>query len=307
MIDFSCIIPTYKRNDYVMQAVNTILRYSRPFSVEIIIIDDDPQSNLLNKIDQSKVRYFRNSKRQGPGFSRKKGFNLSKGNYVIFMDDDDYYLNSIIFKKSKDIFKTDNTLSFVGFNSYIYYESNRKQEREIKFKYNIRLNSKKYLKSFMIKIPKPTSTFTAVFDRSKLFKMVQSVKMLNDTVIYLIALLNGNAFLCSDYVGVYRVHQANITKSISSSFVLENMNEKLNISRLLPFRRITRSRWIANQAWISGKYLLESNDNKLNRELLDRWFSKTNNLTIFIYKFLKAKYVLSKGIKKVLWKGKNEV
>lgn len=307
MIDFSCIIPTYKRESYVMEAIHSVLKYECQFSVEVIIIDDDPESNLSDKLDLTKIRYFKNSKRRGPGFSRKKGFNLSRGKYIIFMDDDDFYLNSVIFKKSVHYFENDSSLSFVGFNSYIYYENNRKLEKEDKFKSNIFITGKKYLMTFMIGVDKPTSTFTTVFDRAKLAEAIGNVQMLNDTVIYLRALLKGNAFLDSDYVGAYRVHQANITKSISSDFVLKNMDEKYKISKLLPFGLYAKSYWLANQAWISARYLLDSNASKKNRELINNWFLKKNLLVIYIYIYLKMKYFFFKKLKLLLRKGKDEV
>lgn len=304
MIEFSCIIPTYKREDYVMKAIHTVLKYSCSFSVEVIVIDDDPKSNLANKLNLTNIRYFKNSKRQGPGFSRKKGFNLARGKYVIFMDDDDFYLNPIIFQKSDFLLKNDSTLAFVGFNSYIYYENSGEMERENKFKRNIYVDGEKYLMNFMLKIDKPTSTFTTVFDRIKLAKVVSSVHMLNDTVIYLRALLNGNAFLSSDYVGAYRIHQTNITKSINSDFVLKNMDEKFEISKLLPFGLYARSYWLANQAWVSARYLLDSNNSKKNRKLINDWFLDKNVLIIIIYRFLKIKYLLFENLKRLFRKGK---
>lgn len=307
MIEFSCIIPTYKRENYVIKAIHTVLKYSCSFSVEVIVIDDDPKSNLSDKLDLTNVRYFKNSKRQGPGFSRKKGFNLSRGKYVIFMDDDDFYLSPVIFQKSDFLFKNDSTLAFVGFNSYIYYENSRRMEKENKFKHNMYVNGKKYLITFMLEINKPTSTFTTVFNRAKLAEVVNNVHMLNDTVIYLRALLKGNAFLSSDYIGAYRIHQRNITKSISSDFVLRNMDEKFEISKLLPFSLYTKSYWLANQAWISARYLLDSNDSKKNRELINDWFLNKNFLTTFIYIFLKMRYFLFKDLKRFLGKEKNEV
>lgn len=307
MIEFSCIIPTYKRESYVIQAIHTVLKYSHSFSVEIIVIDDDPKSNLSDKLDLANIRYFKNSKRQGPGFSRKKGFNLSRGKYVIFMDDDDFYLNSVIFKESNLLFKDDSTLAFVGFNSYIYYENSGKMEKENKFKHNAYIKGEKYLMTFMLKTDKPTSTFTTVFDRAKLAKVVNNVQMLNDTIIYLRALLKGNAFLSADYVGAYRIHQTNITKSVSSDFVLKNMDEKFEISKSLPFGLYAKSYWLANQAWISARYLLDSNNSKENRELINGWFLNKNLLTIIIYRRLKIKYLLFKNLKRLFRKEKNEV
>jgi glycosyltransferase involved in cell wall biosynthesis len=85
------IVPTYKRPGTLERALVTA-HPKDTREIEIIVIDDDNEmSGCLIAKKFSNVRYF--AKRgidRGLSFSRNIGIDMARGEFLIFLDDDDY-------------------------------------------------------------------------------------------------------------------------------------------------------------------------------------------------------------------------
>tara|TARA_B100000989_G_scaffold30994_1_gene19776 strand:- start:98 stop:844 length:747 start_codon:yes stop_codon:yes gene_type:complete len=95
----SIIIPYYKKKEYILKTINSILNQSYS-QFEIIIIYDDENLSDLNYLDklfksEKKIKIIKNSRNIGAGFSRNKGIENAKGDFIAFIDADD------IWKKNK--------------------------------------------------------------------------------------------------------------------------------------------------------------------------------------------------------------
>ena len=119
----SIILPTYKRYLYLYKALRSVLRQTYYF-FEIIIVDDDPNSNLkpqIEKINDVRIRYFKNSCQKGAPYSRNLGAMEAKGEYLAFLDDDDEWLPEKLEKQMALFLKIDYSYGVVycGYN-YLY-------------------------------------------------------------------------------------------------------------------------------------------------------------------------------------------
>lgn len=103
----SVIMPTYKRNDFLVRAITTLLEQDYE-NLEIIVIDDnDPVSEYRrenrnkfeNELIDSKIRYIENVKNLGGALARNEGIKVAKGKYITFLDDDDVYISDKISKQ----------------------------------------------------------------------------------------------------------------------------------------------------------------------------------------------------------------
>lgn len=90
---FSIVIPTYNRADFILKTLNTVLLQS--FSdFEVIIVDNcstDNTSELINNINDHRVSYYVNEQNYDRSYSRNRGIQLSKGEFITFLDSDDLY------------------------------------------------------------------------------------------------------------------------------------------------------------------------------------------------------------------------
>jgi len=103
------IIPTYKRNIFLERAVKSVLDQTYK-NLEIIIIDDDPNSEIFNQISllkNSSIHYVKNTKNIGASGSRNNGVKYSNGDFLAFLDDDDEWLPQKLEKQISMIMQSD--------------------------------------------------------------------------------------------------------------------------------------------------------------------------------------------------------
>lgn len=87
----SVIVPVYNLEKYISRCIDSILIQTY-HNLELILIDDGSTDNSLNVINSYKDNRIKvySHKNQGPGYSRNKGLKLSKGEFITFIDGDDY-------------------------------------------------------------------------------------------------------------------------------------------------------------------------------------------------------------------------
>jgi glycosyltransferase involved in cell wall biosynthesis len=92
-VDFSVIIPTYRRPKELLEAVTSVLAQIE-VSVEIFVVDDSPECSAretIASVNDSRVTYLTNPKPTGgiPSIVRNLAWPHAKGTFVHFLDDDD--------------------------------------------------------------------------------------------------------------------------------------------------------------------------------------------------------------------------
>ena len=105
----SIIVPVYNVEKYVSKCINSLLNQTY-FNIEIIVVDDgstDNSYNIVNEYNDSRIKLYKISN-EGLGNARNYGFKKSKGDYICFVDSDDYvsenYIQDFVDKsKNKDI------------------------------------------------------------------------------------------------------------------------------------------------------------------------------------------------------------
>jgi glycosyltransferase involved in cell wall biosynthesis len=144
----SVIIPVYNTEEYLSECLNSVLNQTLS-NIEIICINDgsaDKSLDILNQYAQSDKRIILFSQQnKGPATARNLGINNASGEYIIFMDADDYYPESNTLEKlytaitannvlicggSMCIFKPEDkiqTADFSGINSGFTFGKNEKK------------------------------------------------------------------------------------------------------------------------------------------------------------------------------------
>ena len=87
----SIIIPAYNAQRFIKRCINSIINYE--YDYEIIIINDGSTDGTKNVIDNYK-HYFNircyDQDNKGLSETRNRGINLAKGDYILFLDSDDF-------------------------------------------------------------------------------------------------------------------------------------------------------------------------------------------------------------------------
>lgn len=280
----SIVTPTYNRKEMLKDVIETSKKQSYS-DFEIIIVDDcstDGTEEFIKAYsDDERIKYYRNEKNMGPGYNRNFGFKQAKGDYVIFMDDDDYYTDFDFFRKAVDVFEKncDKNLAFVSANAYVdYLKTNKRIAANIGHVGFI--DGIEFLLNLKIKYNKPQSTFTTLFSREALIKAdLENMEMVNDYAIYLRALLFGNAYIIEDRIGIYRMHDNNISSHIECDFLIQNLEErawvKNGLKQKADSKRIAKW-WKIQMLTLLKYYLLGSNPKFSEGFAVAKWIIKNS-------------------------------
>lgn len=113
---FSVIIPIYKVEQYLEECVQSVLAQTYD-DFEVILVDDGSPDNCPAMCDnyaandnRIKVIHKQNG---GQGDARNVGLALACGDFVIFMDSDDYWDDTTILKKVAALLESDNKVDVV--------------------------------------------------------------------------------------------------------------------------------------------------------------------------------------------------
>lgn len=89
----SVVIPVFNCAQYVNQAIESVLSQTYSGRTEIIVVDDGSTDNIDAVVRPylSRIRYIKQAN-GGIGAGRNGGIKLATGNYVAFLDADDYWL-----------------------------------------------------------------------------------------------------------------------------------------------------------------------------------------------------------------------
>lgn len=101
-IMFSVIIPVFNVEEYLLQCVESVLCQTYPH-YEIILINDgstDMSGSICDdlKFRDKRIRVF-HQENMGLSEARNSGINMSKGEYILFLDSDDYWDNSMFLER----------------------------------------------------------------------------------------------------------------------------------------------------------------------------------------------------------------
>lgn len=118
----SVIITSYNREKYIRQCVESALSQDYE-NLEVIVVDDastDKSPEILGSFGD-KIRYIRQEKNRGIGPTLNRGFRTAKGDLLIYLDSDDFYLPGKIALSAQKLI-ADNSISLV-YSDYIVIDA----------------------------------------------------------------------------------------------------------------------------------------------------------------------------------------
>lgn len=96
MVKFSVVIPTYNSEETIERCLQSVLEQTYPV-YELLVVDDASSDNTVKVaseyLEKSSISYriIEKETNSGPGDSRNIGISLVTGDYVAFLDSDDWY------------------------------------------------------------------------------------------------------------------------------------------------------------------------------------------------------------------------
>lgn len=95
MPKISVILPVFNTQDFLKNSIESCLKQSLS-DIEIIIIDDkstDSSLKIIESYKDERIKIIKNKENLGTFLSRNEGIKIANGEYIIFLDGDDYLEN----------------------------------------------------------------------------------------------------------------------------------------------------------------------------------------------------------------------
>lgn len=166
----SIIIPTYNMESTIIRAVNSCFNQSYK-QIEVIIIDDgsiDDTENILKKLINFKIRYFKLNKNYGVSYAKNYGVKKAKGKYICFLDADDSFSKNSV-KKRIEFLKNNKSYKVVcGATNYYNFKNKFLFKREVDC---LKIRNKTVKDTFLNYSSTSFVTATVMYDRN-IFKNV---------------------------------------------------------------------------------------------------------------------------------------
>ncbi|MEY8848344.1 glycosyltransferase family 2 protein [Psychroserpens sp. XS_ASV72] len=156
----SIIIPYYNRPKKLQRAIDSV--FEQTFTDYEIIVVDDCSEIPPKTITDNRIAYLKNDENKGPGFSRNYGMSVAKGDYIVFLDTDDYWHKDFL-KQVIAALKNNQEAIMAYANGYYVNESGTAVEE-------MRLNAQK-LNTILPNIfidGRPWGTAACVWDRHRI-------------------------------------------------------------------------------------------------------------------------------------------
>ena len=300
---FSIIVPTYNREEYISKCIESVLNQTYD-NFELIIVDDgstDNTESIVKSYDDKRIRYYKN-KNYGIGYSRNFGTDKAKGDYIIYLDSDDYLdisaldnalvdINDsdILIFDYKEVFEKNNTIKenkFIDFKDY-----NLKEHPELINVINLGPCNKVYKKELFESKENRFPTKIKYEDFPLVIKLFKDAKKISSSGKSLtnVSVHKGSETLTVDEKVFDIFKGLNMVKNTLNSEIYEDELKKLIVRKITTYtvsQRTQKDKKLINKFINEAfKYLKENvpdyKDNKYyeNRSFLKKTIEKNKFLT----------------------------
>lgn len=207
------MIPTFNQPQYIEQAVKSALSQKYEY-LEVIVSDDSTNDETYQKIQpfliDNRFRYYRNQNKLGRvGNYRELLYKLAKGDWVVMLDGDDYYIDENFISKAIELINTDSEIVLAGAGIKIYHEFTNTFSSQVLPTDNIVFSGK----DFFSKYQQLPNHQTDVYKRKLACKLdfYRDSSTASDSESLYRLCLHGKVAYLPNEVAVWRVHNSNAT------------------------------------------------------------------------------------------------
>jgi len=210
----SIIIPTYNREKFIIETIQSVLNQTVK-DLEIIIVDDgstDNTKDIVKKLIEkdNRIKYFYQENCGRPAVPRNFGFKNSIGEYVAFLDSDDIWFPEKVEEQIK-LFEKDKNgkLGFVDCGHIIIDENGTEMKKHYNFHSYRGYIFQEFLRDNLILTPGSILIKRSVLNKLGLFD--ERFKFMDDWDMWLKISKYYNFDSVDENLFKYRVHKNSVT------------------------------------------------------------------------------------------------
>ena len=231
----SFIVPVYKVERFLPQCVNSLLKQTYQ-NIEIVLVDDGSPDdcpeicdNYASEDSRVKVVHKLNG---GLSDARNCGLKESTGDYVVFVDGDDFWRNFDDLSRIVAELNKSHNIDFMGFNCTYYYENTNSYSNWVPFtERNITSSNREEIIVELVKSGTfPMSACLKILKRTFLLKngLFFEKGLIGEDIPWFISLLDKAQSLrfVNNYIYAYR---QNVAGSITNTFSKKAFDDVFSI------------------------------------------------------------------------------
>lgn len=220
-----CII-FYNQQEFVKQSLDSVLAIDFPCDFEILCGDDGSTDGTLDIIKEyankypDNIRYFVTDRKETEKSINRASLNrlnLAKnttGDYIMFLDGDDFYCDKSFIKEAIEVFEKNNNLAVCAFN-FKYLHSDNTEEIFNQTMTTGFVNNKKYISNGMYTVS-GACVFRNTLDEEKI-KILSGINDFDDNAITIYMLQFGDLYYINKPVYTYRQSSDSLWNSINET------------------------------------------------------------------------------------------
>jgi len=215
---FSIVIATFNRASIIRRSILSIINQTYT-NWELIVVDDGSTDNteeVVNSFEDARIKYFY-KKNEDKSIARNFGIDKATGEYISFLDDDDYYLPGFLSKFNEKI-QSDKFPASV----YMCYESVEKGKDLIKNRIPIKYNKNPI--RLLWEIQTSIRPFVISKEVLNVERFKEDCKYGEDFHLIMRIVLKNRIHILNEYLSVNVIHENQGTHSKFSSDIRENAN-----------------------------------------------------------------------------------
>jgi glycosyltransferase involved in cell wall biosynthesis len=114
MYDFSIITPVFNGKKYIKETVSSVLKFTKNFSAEYIVVNDGSTDTTLDILKQfnSEIKVV-SQPNSGESVAVNNGIKIAKGQWILIVNADDPLITSELFSQAKVVFSKESSVCVV--------------------------------------------------------------------------------------------------------------------------------------------------------------------------------------------------
>lgn len=225
MCKISVVLPVFNGERYIRKSINSVLGQSLD-DFELIIVNDGSTDNtidIINSFDDERIVLI-NQENKGPGAARNRALEIVKGQYVMFLDSDDWFCQGAFETSYNEVTKKDTDITIfqiMKYDSGTYSENDWFNLNNFDETFDDRVFNPHECRDFLFDIS--VSACQKIFKRKFLDKIDARFPegiYFEDMPFFFYTFLNAERIsIIRKHLYVRQKHPGSITESVDSKFL----------------------------------------------------------------------------------------
>lgn len=269
MIKFSIIIPVYNCEKYLDRCIDSIINQEYK-NLEIIFVNDGSTDNSLKILKEFAKKDKRiiiiNQKNQGALIARNKGIDIATGDYISFVDSDDWISKNMYEKLYFYIVKY-NSPDIIRFDYFTNSLNNKSEKLFLDREYPVLFDSKNRIEIYdmLVSSYNLNRLWQGIYKRELFINNLVYEKVTAGNDYYQMLLLidkTNNILFTNEYLYYYCINHNSITKTHNVNRIGDNIKSVFyvnnNVLEFLKKWNVYSKKYVINIAVSSITYFMHN-------------------------------------------------